>query len=284
MSILDIHESKRRLIIPVLGSVMAVWYLFVLQPISRRVAELDTPLDTTWRRLAATLGQSNATTISFAAIARESVETRRALDAVESAEKHITKRIQLGEDVRTRLRGPFQLVDYQDERQKLIEDLTRLANDQKVTIAPPVFAGVPEHTADVKEPALLWAELAFVRYLLQSAINSRITALHTLTVPLALTNTPPTEEPLPLLEVPVHMEFTAPMPRARLFLASIPLRAEEIKTAGLPAAATDKPAMFVDRLLVSKQYREKPDEVRVWLRAVGFARRERPATPSTGTD
>jgi hypothetical protein len=284
MSILDLQERQRRLMIPALGSVLALCYFFILQPMSRRADDLDAPLDTTWHRLAVTLGRSNATTLSFAAITHELDETRRALEVVETAQKRVTTRIQLSEGVRARLREPFQLVDYQDERQKLIEDLTKLAKTQQVAIAPAVFAGFPEHTADVKEPALLWAELAFVQHLLTSAINSQVTALHTLSVPLGLTNAPPTEEPLPLLEVPVHLEFTAAMPNARRFLSSLPLRTEEIKAAGLPAAATNKPALFVDRLLVRKQSPEKPDEVWVWLRAIGFAHREPTALPLSETD
>ena len=284
MAILDLQERTRRLIIPALGSVLALAYFFILQPMSRRADALDAPLDTTWRRLATTLGRSNATTLSFAAITHELNKTRRALEVVETAHQRVATRIQLGEDVRARLREPFRLVDYQDERQRLIEDLTRLAKSRQVVVAPAVFAGFPEHTADVREPALLWAELAFVQYVLTSAINSQVTALHTLNVPMALTNAPPSEPPLPWLEVPVHLEFTAAMPNTRRFLASLPLRTEEIKAAGLPVAATNKPALFADQLLVRKQSPEKPDEVRVWLRAVGYARREPPGTSPNLSD
>jgi hypothetical protein len=284
MSILDLPERKRRLIIPALGFLLALCYLFILQPMVRNAGELDAPLDTTWRRLAVTLGRSNATTLSFAAITHELSETRRALEVAETAHQRLTTRIQLGEDIRARLREPFRLVDYQDERQRLIEDLTKLAKTRQVAIAPAVFAGFPEHTADVREPALLWAELTFVQHLLTSALNSQVSVLHALTVPLALTNAPPSEEPLPLLEVPVHLEFTALMPNARRFLASLPLRTEEIKAAGLPPAATNKPALFVDRLLVRKQSPDKPDEVRVWLRAVGYAPREPSARASSETE
>ena len=45
---------------------------------------------------------------------------------------------------------------------------------------------------------------------------------------------------------------------------------DEIKAAGLPEAPTNKPALFIDRLVMRKQSPQKTDEVRVSLRAVGF--------------
>ena len=49
---------------------------------------------------------------------------------------------------------------------------------------------------------------------------------------------------------------------------------KEIRAAALPEAPADKPPLFVDRLVVQKQSADKPDEVHVWLRAVGFVLRE----------
>jgi hypothetical protein len=54
----------------------------------------------------------------------------------------------------------------------------------------------------------------------------------------------------------------------------LPLRADELRAAGLPEAPVDKPPLFVDRLIIRKQSPDKPDEVRVWLRVVGFVLRE----------
>ena len=43
----------------------------------------------------------------------------------------------------------------------------------------------------------------------------------------------------------------------------------EIKAASLPASVTNKPALFIDRIVLRKQSPEKLDEVRLTLRAVG---------------
>ena len=52
-----------------------------------------------------------------------------------------------------------------------------------------------------------------------------------------------------------------------------------MRAAGLPEAPLDKPVLFIDRLVVRKQSPDKPDEVRVSLRAVGFVLREGQMAP-----
>ena len=42
----------------------------------------------------------------------------------------------------------------------------------------------------------------------------------------------------------------------------------------MTTAPPDKPALFIDRLIIKKQAPEKPDEVRVWMRLIGFVLRE----------
>ena len=66
----------------------------------------------------------------------------------------------------------------------------------------------------------------------------------------------------------------APAPAVAALLRSLPLRAEEMKAAGLPEALPQKPAMFIDRMTLKKQSPEKPDEVHASLRIVGFVLRE----------
>ena len=172
------------------------------------------------------------------------------------------------------MNAPFQLVEYQNERSKQLDELSSLAKQQQVTVEPAVFAGFPEHTADVRQPALLWAALSAIDGLLRTAFQCKITAIHSLEVPLALTNAPPTNGLDRLAEIPLQIEFTASATNAIRFLQCLPLRAEEIRAAGLPEAPTNKPVLFVDRLVVRKQSPDKPDEVRLSLRAIGFALRE----------
>ena len=52
------------------------------------------------------------------------------------------------------------------------------------------------------------------------------------------------------------------------------MRGEELRSTGLVEAPPDKPALFIDRVVIKKQSPEKPDEVRVWMRLVGFVLRD----------
>ena len=148
--------------------------------------------------------------------------------------------------------------------------LTRLAKQENVVLEPAVLAGFPEQSVDVKEPALLWAELAFLDSLLTTAIHAKVTTIHFIAAQMPLTNAPSAVNGLSLTELPMQIELTGAFANVARFLQTLPLRADEIKAAGLPEAPTNKPALFIDRLMLRKQVPEKPDEVRLSLRAVGF--------------
>ena len=271
---IQLREYKRRAVLPLAGVALALYYLFFFLPVGRRAESLDAPLQKAWQDLYASLGQTNVPAVDFRHITNQLSETRQALAILETAKKQATTRLQLAPAVRTRMNAPFQLVEYQNERSKQLDELGNLAKQQQVTLAPAVLAGFPEHTADVKQPALLWAELALIDGLLKTALQCKVGTIHSLDVPLALTNAPPTTSFERLAEIPLQIEFTAPVTNATRLLQCLPLRADEIRAAGLPEAPPDKPVLFVDRLIVKKQSPDKPDEVRVLLRATGFVLRE----------
>jgi hypothetical protein len=168
----------------------------------------------------------------------------------------------------------FQLVEFENDRSKQLVELLKAATNHQAKIDPPVLAGFPEHTADVKQPSLLWAELALMDALLGTALQCQVSVIHDLGLPLSLTNAPSPNSAGELIEIPVQLEFTAPVASVARLLHSLPLRADELRAAGLPEAPVDKPPLFVDRLIIRKQSPDKPDEVRVWLRVVGFVLRE----------
>ena len=267
-------ESQRHSIVPLAGLVLAVCYFFVLRPLAHRAERLDEPLQKAWQKLSSTLGQSNATAIGFRHITNQLSETRQALLILENARQQATARLQLRASVRAKIRADFQLVDYESERSKQLEELSTLARQQQVAVEPAVLANFPGHTADVKQPALLWAVLTFTDSLLRTAIQCQVTAIHSLEVPPVLVNAPPTSELERLAEIPLQLEFTASAAAAARLLQCLPLRTDEIRAAGLLTAPADKPVLLIDRLLVQKQSADKPDEVHVWVRALGFVLRE----------
>ena len=267
-------KYHRRGLIPLAGLALAAYYLFVLLPLSRKAASLDPPLLKAWQKLSLSLDQTNALAIDFLHITNQLSETRHALAALDTAKRRATTRLQLGTVVRARMQADFQLVDYENERSRQLDDLSNLAKQRQVTVQPAVFDGFPEHTADVKQPALLWASLALTDSLLRTALQCKVTTISSLEVPPVLTNAPPTNELQPLAEIPLELEFSGSATSVAMFLQCLPLRADELRAAGLPEVSTDKPPLFVDRLMVLKQAPDKPDEVHAWLRAVGFVLRE----------
>lgn len=267
-------EIRRRCIIPLFGVALTVVYLFVFAPLNRQAKSLDAPLEQAWRKLAATLGQTNALRLDFVAITNQLAETRHAIVVLETTRKRAQARVQLAEPLRAHMNESFQLVEYDNEVGRRVGELAQLAKQQKVNVEPAVFTEFPKPTADFKEPELLWAELAFIGDLLTSAINAQVTAIHSVTAPLQLTNAPPTNGVSTLAELPVQLELSGPATNVIRFLQSLPLRGEELKAAGLPEATTNKPALFIERMMLRKQTPEKPDEVRLSLRAVGFVFRE----------
>lgn len=267
-------ETTRRSILPLLTAGLLAAYLFVFLPLDRKARSLDAPLEQSWKKLANVLGQTNALKLDFVTLTNQFAETRAALNTFETARKQAQARVELDEELRAQIAEPFQLVDYENEAGRQMGRLGRLARDQKVTLDSGVLAGFPAQTADMREPSLLWAELAFIDGLLTTAINAKVTTIHSVATPSLLTNAPPVSGQRSLIELPVQIELTGPAQNVGRFLQALPLRAPEIKAAGLPEAPTNKPALFIDRIVLRKQSPEKPDEVRLSLRAIGFVVRD----------
>ncbi len=268
------QEYRRLSIIPLIALALGAYYLFVMLPLSRRAESLNEPLQKAWQGLAVSLDQSNAVSLDFQRITNQLNDTRQALVIVDNAKSQATARLQFAAAVRSRMSEPFQLVEYQDERSKELDDLSMLAKKHNTTVDPAVYSNLPEQTAEVRQPALLWAALSLVDGVLRTAIQCDVSTIHSLTPPMTLTNAAPTNNFDRLVEIPIEAEFTSTVANATKLIQSLPLRSEEIRAAGLPEAPSDKPVLFIDRLIIAKQSPEKPDEVRVSLRAVGYVLRE----------
>ena len=269
-----IHEYKPPMLLPIAGLLLVGYVILIYIPLSRRAKSQEEPVQKAWHKLALSLEQTNSTSIDFLQLTNQLTETRQALAILENVKKETAVRLGLSSNLQEKLMAPFQLVDYQNERSKQMDELERQAREQKITVDPAVFAGFPEHTADIPEPALLWPALSLTDDLLNTVVRCKVTAIHSLEVPLALDNFPGSDAVGRWSEIPIQVEFTAAAEQAAKVIESLPLRAQEIKAAGLPEPAQPKAPMFIDRLVIRKQSPEKQDEVRVWLRAVGFVLRE----------
>jgi hypothetical protein len=267
------QEYRRRSLIPLAGICLALYYVLVFVPLSHRSDNLDEPLDRAWNKLAASLEQTNATTLDFQAITNQLNEIYNELDAVKTVRQQVSARLQPSPALQSRLGAPFQLLEYQNERGKQLEELVQQGKARGVNVEPAVPAGYPEYTADMQEPALLWAALVFTEDLVDTALRCQLTSLHSLQVSLPATNSASPELPERWARILIQFDFTGAATNAMRLLAALPLRGSECKTAGVPDAPAQKNPLFIDHLFVRKQSPEKPDEVRVWLQASGFAPR-----------
>lgn len=271
---ISFHEYKRCGLLPVAGLLLGLYYVFIFLPLARRADSLDAPLNQAWRKLSAALDQTNVASLDFRQITNQLADTRQALLLIENARKRTMTRLDLSPELRARLNAPFQLVDYQNERSKDMDRLEEAAAKNKLALDPAVFSGFPEHTADIEEPSLLWAALAFTDNLLDTAMNCNVSSIQSLEVPLVLTNAPGPDSSGRWAELPLQIELTGSADNVSRLLQSLPLRADELSASGLPEAPAGKLPLFIERLILRKQTPERLDEVRVWLRVVGFVCRE----------
>lgn len=264
-----LREHSRRIILPLIGAILAGYYLLVFLPLSRKAAELDAPLQESWKRLAASLGQTNATALDLQHVSGQLEETREALAAMADAERRAVSRLQPGPELAAHMSAPFRLLDYQNELSRITDDLRSQAAIRKIQFDPWILGGFPQHRTEVTEPALLWAALKMAQDLTGTAVACGVTAIHELDVPANFTNSV-SEPQSQWVEVPLTLEFSGDGKAAAKVLESLPLRSAELKASGLPEVSPDKSVLYIDRLMIKREAPEQPDHVRVWLKAVGF--------------
>jgi hypothetical protein len=270
----SLREIKRRGALPLAGLALGAYYLLVFLPLAHRADSLDEPLRKAWHKLTFSLDQTNSTTLDFSQITNQLNETRQEIRLIEEIKKKAAARLDLPAALRSKISAPFQLVDYQNERSKRIDELDKVCRQQQVGIDPMVYVGFPEYSAGMREPSLLWAALEFTDVLLGTAVRCKIGAVQSLEVAVAVTNSVALEPSSRWAEIALQAEFTGPGDHALNMLRSLPLQADEIRAAGLPPCADPKAPLFLDRLIIRKETAEKTDQVRVWVRAVGFVARD----------
>jgi hypothetical protein len=269
----SMNQFQRRSLVPLAGVALALYYVMVFLPLKKHATDLDVPLQQAWRKLASSLEQSNKDLIDFMFVTNQLAETQDARTAFDAARERMIARLELPPSVRSRMNGAFQLVDFENERSKEQDELIRLAKQQQVSIEPAVYAGLPDYSLDVRRPELLWPALEMADGLLQSALQEKLTAVHTLQSSVLLTNTAAGGSDR-LAQIPFQIELSGPYTNVSRWLFGLSLRGDELRAAGVSQAASEKPPLFIDRLVIKKQAADKPDDVHVLLRVIGFVMRE----------
>ncbi len=249
---------------------LAVYYGLVYRPFVKEAAALDAPLTNVWQKLASSPVTPTPNGPDLTGIHRNFENARDSLGALQRATRSISARLALDPETRRRMSEPFQLIDFQDERQNRIAELNQLAKQQQVTVDKTVWEAMPEYSADVKQPELLWGQLETVRQLLATALRCKVGAVNRIYLPaLRMHSSPDTEEAF-LQEFPVRIELVGSMTSVGQLMSSLARRADELRALGLPEAPTNKVPLFVRGIMLKKNSTERAEEVSLDLQAAAL--------------
>jgi len=256
------------------GGLLVLYAICVFRPLSQYADELEHAFFQAWRRSPVGGTNSLGTRPDLERATHEVEQLQLALNSFKQENQQIRTRLELDPGIRAKMREPFQLISFQNERQVVIEELESLALTNKVVLAREVVDSFPKYTADQRQPSLLWAQLEFMHQLLLLAIHNRIGLIKDVDLP------PIQTQPIPGVtqgfvdHIPVRIQLVASMEAIARLLLSLPLKSEEMSTLQLPELPEPKPAFFIDRFLIRKHSLDKPDEVDLDLRTCGFVFRQ----------
>ncbi len=250
-----------------ISCLILAYFLFVYRPLNARTKEKDSLLRQTWSRIE-TIDHKKQTPdrIDFNHISQR---LKLLAPNMESVKQELLSRIKI--DSFYRDKSPeFQLVDYQNHRQEVIESLDQLAQTRQSRILPSVFEGFPAYHSDLSHPDYLWIELTLTQHLLQSMIYADVESISKLSVQRQRTPSADGDRPPPLIPVISEIQFVCDSGSLFRLLLMLPLRAEEIQKELNIDYPPDKPSLYVDQILIQKNSPEKPARIAVWMKTVGF--------------
>ena len=257
--------SAQRPYLPALTTLVALgltlYYFAVFRPLSDRERAADRPLTAEWNLLVGTNRAGDITAVpDLEGFPSRLEQLRMVATNLQSAQQLVAQRTALPPEVAAPMREPFQLVDFQNARQRLAEGVMRLAKERGIPMDPGATNGFPEYSADMVEPGLLWARLHAAHQLLVSAVAckaSRIVALEQLP---AVSFRAQADGFHFLEELPLRLEVVGSHDAINRLLASLPLPAGELSPLGLNEILTNKPVLFLGSVLMRKHAPEKPDQ------------------------
>jgi len=264
-------RTQRNLLL--LALCVGAYYSLAYRPLSQRVAELDPPLSQVWRDLAQVVPATTLQGLQSLDRIQTNLDTARSASRqIQQLSLMVEARIEPDGVTRARMTEPFQLIEFQNERQTRLEELSKLAEASKTALDPGVSEGFPEYLAEQAYPELLWPQLQMTHFLVAGAVRSGVSTVAVVRLQPVQYYRAASSQDEWLVELPADIELDGAAPSIGRFLERLPLRAGEIKDRGLPEASPTKPVMFVRGLVVRKTGRESPDRVRMELTASCFVR------------
>jgi hypothetical protein len=270
----SLNRQRVQWILFLSGIALVGYYFLVYRPLSRTLAALDQPLSNLWQQLVLTNQETKKIeTINL----NDASETLRRIQQAKrkwtGSRDEVLRRIALDPATQSKINQPFQLLDFENERQLRVEELKQLAKQHQVLLDPSVPDAYPRYNPVTSEPATLWADLAVVHHTLALAAQNKVPTINSARV-LPFQAQRPSGSGAGVQEFRVQIELIGPMSAISRFLVSLPEPAESLKATVLPQALPGKPALFLEKWILRKNSAEKPDEVRLNAVVCGFVHRE----------
>lgn len=262
-------------VVALLTLALAIGFVLLYQPVARRAELMDKPLRQAWDAFART----NLSSVATAGVSMDKLPTRLELLQTASAElaelRHVAlQRIELAPEIRGLLQAPFQLIDFDNERLRLAEQVAALARSRKVQLLPTVTNGLPHYPAE-SAPAYLWPRLHLAHQALLTALHCDVGAILDLNQLPPITHRSPGDERRLFEELPMRLEVAGAMEPLARFLGSLPLLGSELDRTALAGVLTNKPALFISQILARKAAPDRPNDARLEIVLSGFV-------PATG--
>lgn len=267
------QKHQNRLILILAGSVlcMILAYLTGLRPLAIRAKQLDEPLLQKWWLLSqSTQPQSSTNSSNPSPLI---TATPNELKEFETLSILLHSRLNIPQETRQRMAQPFQLVEYQNVRQSLWEEISQKASESKVTLAPSIEGNFPSFTTNMVHSSLLWYQLDITQQCLLSLIQLKIAHIqqwvpHPIPNPTpSPTSTPFTSAPLlpefQLIPLRFNLELEGPLDRILPWLESLPKTPSELTQTNL--WSPEKIPLFIHHFLLRKTSPSDPNAASLFL-------------------
>ncbi len=262
--------DSRSLLTFILG--IALFYFLVLVPLDRKVKGLNKPLETSWAKLGQSINTNKlGGALDINAMNEVTSTMESAFSKFTDAEADLISRVLLPEETQSKMEQSFQLVEYENALVALEGQLLKSAGEKKVVLNPEVIQGLPKHEIGLSEANLLWADLAFAKYILSLAIECHFDSVVSFEwLESTESSDQDQDQPHRLHKSRFRMKAYGGMPEAQKFLAALPLRGDEAASRGLPATHLEKPALYIERILMGPSGKDPAKKVDLQLDIHGF--------------
>jgi hypothetical protein len=254
-------------------------FFAVFHPLSDRTLAMDVNLTSLWNKLVEVNLRNNFRAgMDLRGVTESQIAAEKAFSSALKAMDKVRERVDLEPEYRERMGQTFSVIEFDQKRQEILIQIQTVAANKGVTLSPSVLAGFP--VADVvgirEKPGQLWAQLAYLHYLLITASNFGTSTVKTVQLLDPRFHTGWNGAPGTWDEFPMRIEIQGSTEAIFKFIASVPIWGDDLKEQEGGFSAPHKPILFLDRILI-KSVPGDPNSTSLDAVICGFFNREKPS-------